>query len=86
MLLIYLFILWTWGLTPLWVNITSTVIIGLQILINFLKEYYPEATLNVIVKNEDDFLIFSFLFIVYTLDRFVDTYNVIAINMFKYEK
>lgn len=29
-------ILWTWGLTPLWVNITGTVLCGLNILIKSL--------------------------------------------------
>lgn len=27
-----IFILWTWNLTPLWVNITSTIILSLCIL------------------------------------------------------
>ncbi len=25
-------ILWTWGLTPLWVNVTGTVLLGLKVL------------------------------------------------------
>ena len=29
--------LWTWGLTPTWVNVVGTVICGLNILSNFLK-------------------------------------------------
>lgn len=28
---IWIFIIWTWGLTPLWVNIVVTVICGLAI-------------------------------------------------------
>lgn len=28
-------ILWTWGLTPLWVNILGTVILGLRFLFGF---------------------------------------------------
>jgi len=28
-------ILWTWGITPLWVNIVGTIICGLRILYNF---------------------------------------------------
>lgn len=27
-----IFVLWTWGLTPLWVNIVGTSILGLKIL------------------------------------------------------
>ena len=27
-----IFIVWTWGLTPLWVNIVATVFLGLSIL------------------------------------------------------
>ena len=30
-------ILWTWGLTPLWVNIVGTVLISLRILTSFIK-------------------------------------------------
>ena len=29
-----IFIVWTWGLTPTWVNIVSTVLLGLSILDN----------------------------------------------------
>ena len=36
MSLITIFILWTWGLTPLWVNITGTVLCGLIILGNLV--------------------------------------------------
>lgn len=36
---ITIFVLWTWGLTPLWVNIVGTVIAGLNIIINFLDKY-----------------------------------------------
>ena len=38
MRLIWLFILWNWGLTPLWVNIISTVILSVDIAIDFFKE------------------------------------------------
>ena len=31
-------ILWTWGLTPTWVNITGSVILGLRILCNICEE------------------------------------------------
>lgn len=34
MSILMIFILWTWGLTPLWVNIVGTVLMGLKILIN----------------------------------------------------
>ena len=30
-------VLWTWGLTPLWVNIVGTIIIGLRVLIDVAK-------------------------------------------------
>lgn len=30
-------ILWTWGLTPLWVNITGTVLIGIRMFFIILK-------------------------------------------------
>ena len=30
-------ILWTWGLTPLWVNIVGTVLMGLRILLGGIK-------------------------------------------------
>ena len=30
-------ILWTWGLTPLWVNITGTILLGIRILLKILK-------------------------------------------------
>lgn len=32
MAVLWLFILWTWGLTPLWVNIIGTVILSINIL------------------------------------------------------
>lgn len=32
MKLLFMFILWTWGLTPLWVNIVGTCVLGLGIL------------------------------------------------------
>ena len=33
---ITIFVLWTWGLTPTWVNIVGTVIYGLKLLISFI--------------------------------------------------
>ena len=51
----WILILWTWGLTPLWVNVTCTVLMGigwlLKIILNHLgikigkeivKKYYDE--------------------------------------------
>lgn len=38
MLAITIMVLWTWGLTPLWVNIVGTVICGLKVLLNIAKE------------------------------------------------
>ena len=32
MSVLMIMILWTWGLTPLWVNIVGTILCGLQIL------------------------------------------------------
>lgn len=31
---VLIFILWTWKLTPLWVNIVATCILGIKILVN----------------------------------------------------
>ncbi len=31
-------VLWTWGITPLWVNIIGTILIALQILIEICEE------------------------------------------------
>ena len=31
-------ILWTWGLTPLWVNIVGSVLLGIKISISIIKE------------------------------------------------
>ena len=30
-------ILWTWGLTPIWVNVVGTVLLGIRILLYSLK-------------------------------------------------
>lgn len=30
-------ILWTWGLTPLWVNVVGTVLISLELIYRFIK-------------------------------------------------
>lgn len=35
---IVIMVLWTWGLTPPWVNIVSTVLIGLRIIIEMYEE------------------------------------------------
>ena len=40
MSLLGILVLWTWGLTPLWVNIIGTVIFGIRILGNILDAYY----------------------------------------------
>ena len=31
MSIIGIFVIWTWGLTPVWVNVVTTVILGLRI-------------------------------------------------------
>lgn len=31
-------VLWTWGLTPLWVNIVGTVLMGFKMLLSFFKK------------------------------------------------
>jgi hypothetical protein len=36
---IVIMVLWTWGLTPLWVNITGTVIMGLNVIYEVAKEW-----------------------------------------------
>jgi len=38
MSIILIFIIWTWGLTPTWVNIITTVICGLSILAELCEE------------------------------------------------
>lgn len=37
MALLMIFILWTWGLTPEWVNIAGTLLMLLRMACNFLK-------------------------------------------------
>lgn len=37
-----IFIVWTWGLTPTWVNIVVTVLMGLRILNNMYEKYQEE--------------------------------------------
>jgi hypothetical protein len=36
---IAIMVLWTWGLTPLWVNVVGTIICGLKILCNGLENF-----------------------------------------------
>ena len=36
--LITILVLWTWGITPVWVNIIGTIICVLRILVNMAKE------------------------------------------------
>lgn len=31
-------VLWTWGLTPLWVNIVGTVLIGLKVITEAMED------------------------------------------------
>lgn len=38
MTILLIMILWTWGLTPLWVNIVGSVLLGLKISISIIKE------------------------------------------------
>lgn len=38
MSILLIFILWTWGLTPLWVNITGTVILGTRAILEITKD------------------------------------------------
>ena len=33
--IVILLILWTWGLTPLWVNIVSSIVLAIRILFKF---------------------------------------------------
>ena len=40
--LLMIFILWTWELTPTWVNIVGTVICGLKILCELIKKFEGE--------------------------------------------
>jgi hypothetical protein len=43
MSIITIFVLWTWGLTPLWVNITGTVILGLRMILKVLMALIDAA-------------------------------------------
>ncbi len=38
MTILLIMILWTWGLTPLWVNIVGSVLLGLKLSISIIKE------------------------------------------------
>lgn len=38
MCIIAILVLWTWGLTPVWVNIVGTVICGLNIVADIIKD------------------------------------------------
>lgn len=38
MTILLIMILWTWGLTPLWVNIVGSVLLGLKFAISTAKE------------------------------------------------
>lgn len=38
MSILMIFVLWTWGLTPVWVNIVGTVIMGLRILDKMMSD------------------------------------------------
>lgn len=36
---ITIMVLWTWGLTPVWVNVVGTIILGLGIICETLEEW-----------------------------------------------
>ena len=38
MTILLIMILWTWGLTPLWVNIVGSVLLGFKLSISIIKE------------------------------------------------
>lgn len=38
MTILLIMILWTWGLTPLWVNIVGSILLGLKFSISIIKE------------------------------------------------
>ena len=38
MSILMIFILWTWGLTPLWVNIVGTVLMGIKIVCSIVDD------------------------------------------------
>lgn len=38
MSIVAILVLWTWGLTPLWVNITGSILLGLKIAFSILKD------------------------------------------------
>ena len=42
MTILMIFILWTWGLTPVWVNVVGTVLLGLKI-IDMIADVLPDS-------------------------------------------
>lgn len=38
MSIVAILVLWTWGLTPLWVNIIGTILLSLKIAFSILKD------------------------------------------------
>ena len=38
MIISAILILWTWGLTPTWVNITATILLGLKLLFKAMDD------------------------------------------------
>ena len=54
MSLLFIFVLWTWGLTPLWVNIVGTVLLSLKMCIKFFDfavSDSDEEQFNKAIKN-----------------------------------
>lgn len=51
MSILAILILWTWGLTPVWVNIVGTVFLGLKMIVNFFVGCYELSEAGKINKS-----------------------------------
>lgn len=47
--ILVILILWTWGLTPLWVNLTGTILLGLRMMAYILK-----LVIGIVKENKND--------------------------------
>lgn len=49
---LFIFILWTWGLTPVWVNVLGTVLLSLKLIGSTVK--VVSAFLDVVSKYDEE--------------------------------
>ena len=46
------FVLWTWGLTPVWVNVVGTILCGLEVICSILKVFvFDDKTIRIKIKR-----------------------------------